>query len=268
MHFQDYDEKNVRSTGTDAEVEVRSEPEQKWKRMEEAYAFVFSVKRSVSEHLLRFEDNDLRDKYDHNFFEYIGQPTGDEFLKAVEYQKERGDTFIKLAGDEPLQESFGLTPSVTLTMELKADLQNVERNPELQFFVPSIDELEGLEVSHYGLVYGECFTRRNIRRLYEKLRFHGAYLDNELVGSCYTFSGDGFICLDGLLVDIDHRHQRIATSLIAHVWDMAGDKTIYLHADKDSEVRQMYEKLGFREVGRRYEYLCTDLIVLKGKGII
>ena len=54
MHFQDYDEKNVRSTGTDAEVEVRSEPEQKWKRMEEAYVFVFSVKRSVSEHLLRF----------------------------------------------------------------------------------------------------------------------------------------------------------------------------------------------------------------------
>ena len=236
--------------------------------MEEAYAFVFSVKKPFSEHLFRFEDNDLPDKYDHNFYEYSGQPTSEEFQQAVEYQKERGDAFIKLEGDEPLKESFGLTPSVTLTMELETDFQNVERNPELRFFVPSVSELEDLEVSHYGMVYGESFARRNIRRLYEELRFHGAYLDNELVGSCYTFSGDGFICLDGLLVDIDHRRQKIATSLLAHVWDMAGDRTFYLHVDQDDEVRKMYEKLGFQDVGRRYEYLCTDLILLKAKGII
>ena len=268
MHFQDYDNKKGRPETIDIESEIHSGPENKWKKMEEAYSFVFSVKRPVSGHLSRFEDNDLPDKYDHNYFEYSGQPTIEEFRKAVEYQKERGDTFIKLEGDEPLKESFGLTPSVKLTMELKADLQNVDRNPDLKFFVPAVSELEDLEVSHYGITYGESFARRNIRRLYEELRFYGAYLDNELVGSCYTFSKDDYICLDGLLVDIDHRHQKIATSLLAHVWDKAGDKTFYLHADKDSEVRQMYENLGFREAGRRYEYLCTDLILLKGKGVV
>lgn len=238
------------------------------RKMEEEYAFVFSRKLPFSEHLFRFVDNELPDKYDHNFFEYSRQPGSDEFHSAVEYQKERGDAFIKLEGEEPLEENFGLTPSITLTMELEADLQNVERNPELKFFVPSISELEDLEVSHYGLVYGESFARRNIRRLYEKLKFHGAYLDGELVGSCYTFSGDGYICLDGLLVDLDHRHQKIATSLLAHIWDMAEDKTFFLHADEESDVKKMYEKLGFCEVGRRYEYLCTDLILLKAKGLI
>ena len=153
MHFQDYDEKNVRSTGTDAEVEVRSEPEQKWKRMEEAYAFVFSVKRSVSEHLFRYEDNELPDKYDHNFFEYIGQPTDEEFRKAVEYQKERGDTFIKLAGDEPLEESFGLTPSVTLTMELKADLRNVERMNIIFLVCPTLLPLVAFNTVIKGFFY-------------------------------------------------------------------------------------------------------------------
>ena len=242
--------------------------EEKWKRMEEAYAFAFSVKLPVSEHLFRFVDNDLPDKYDHNYFEYIGQPTWEEFQQAVEYQKTRGDTFIKLEGDDPLEECFGLTPSVTLTMELKEKRQNVEGNPELKFFVPSVSELEDLEVSHYGLVYGESFARRNIHRLYEKLKFHGAYLGGELVGGCYTFSGDDYICLDGLLVDIDHRHQKIATSLLAHICDLAGDKTIFLHVDEDSDVRDMYEKIGFQEVCRRYEYLCTDLILLKARGII
>ena len=262
MRFRDYEDKKNQRVTNDGGIE------EKWKKLEEAYAFVFSVKLPFSEHLFRFEDNDLPDKYDHNYFEYVGQPTWEEFQKAVDYLKNRGDRFIKLEGDEPLDECFGLTSVVTLTMELKTDLQKVERNPELKYYVPSISEIEDLEVSHYGLVYGESFARRNIRRLYEKLKFHGAYLNGELVGSCYTFSGEDYICLDGLLVDIDHRNQKVATSLLAHICDLAGDKTIFLHVDEDSDVREMYEKLGFQEVGRRYEYLCTDLILLKARGVI
>ena len=223
----------------------------------------FSLKRSFSEHLMRWEDNELPDKYDHNFFEYSEQPVPDEVQKAVFFQKERGDSFLKLQGAKPLQNSFGLSPSVTLSMELRRDFRNWKIRSDLEFQKPSLSELKELELSHFGPAYGESFTRRNISRLYEELSYHGAYLNGELVGSCYTLSNAGYVCLDGLLVDIDLRRQGIATSLLAHIAESEKGKTLYLHADLEDEPRKLYEKLGFCEVSRSYEYLCTDLTGLE-----
>ena len=60
----------------------------------------------------------MPDKYDHNCFEYSGQPSLDEFIRALAYQKDRNAGFIKLKGDAPLSESFGLEAGITLTMIL------------------------------------------------------------------------------------------------------------------------------------------------------
>ena len=71
---------------------------------------------TVSEHLTKREDSELRDKYDHNAFCYYSQPSADEVRAALAYQKERGDTFLKLEGYEPLADAFGMcaaTPPAT-----------------------------------------------------------------------------------------------------------------------------------------------------------
>lgn len=224
---------------------------------------LFSVKQQFSEHLSRWIDDELPDKYDHNFFEYTAQPSQEEFQAALAFQKERGDAFIKLGGDSPLENAFGLTESATAALILEQDHQNWRRNPELSFGEPTVSELEVLELSQFGLIYGESFTRRNLRRLLDKFDFYGAYVCGELVGSCYAFSSHGWTCIDGLLVDIDHRRQGIATSLLAHVADHAAGQKIFLHADPDDEPYQMYLKLGFREHSRVYEYLCSGLMMLK-----
>ena len=168
-------------------------------------------------HLIKWEDDILPDKYDQNFFEYRGQPTKEEFAKAIEYQKKIGADFIKLEGREPLQDSFGLEESVTLTMLLRAKDRSWTMNPDLTFGTPSIEQIEELDVKHFGALYGEDFARRNVRRLYEKLTYSGAYLDGMLVGACYCFCKDGLICIDGLIVDEAYRKRYVATSLIAHV---------------------------------------------------
>ena len=142
---------------------------------EEEMAMIFSVKRAFSEHLKRWEDNELPDKYDHNCFEYSQQPTQEEYERALNEQRERGDTFIKL------------------------------------------------------------------------------------VGSYYFYSSNGFTCLDGLIVDEDYRGRYIATTLLKHAVDEAAGNVVFLHADKDDTPKEMYEKLGFREVDRFYEYLSTDI---------
>ena len=215
--------------------------------IEEKLGRLFSVKKPFSEHLSKWEDNLLPDKYDHNSFEYYGQPTNEEFQMALNYQRELGANFIKFEGDEPLADSFGLQAGITVTMVLTDSNIKWKANDALIFKTPSIDELQELEVKHYGSVYGEDFCRRNIARLYDKLEYHGAYLGNKLVGACHSYTADGITCIDGLLVDDNHRKQYVATSLISHIREKYPNTSMMLHADIDDTPKDMYLKMGFEE---------------------
>ena len=46
--------------------------------VEERMAGLFSEQKPFSEHFVKWEDKLLPDKYDHNCFEYFGQPTREE----------------------------------------------------------------------------------------------------------------------------------------------------------------------------------------------
>ncbi len=226
---------------------------------EEELAMIFSVRRSFSEHLKRWEDNELPDKYDHNCFEYSSQPSREEFEQALAYQRERGDTFIKLEGDLPLADGFGLTPGVTLTMQLAGSTDHWSVNDEVEIKKPAYKDIKAIELKHFGPVYGEDFTARNADHTYEYLDFRGAYIGEKLAGSYYFYSSNGYTCVDGLVVDEDFRHRHIATTLLKHAAEEAAGGVLFLHADADDTPKEMYEKLGFREVDRLYEYLSTDI---------
>lgn len=230
---------------------------------ERQLALLFSEERPFSAHLSKWEDPLLPDKYDFNCFSCSGQPQAEEIAAALRYQKETGAAFLKLESDAPLQNSFGLEQSVTLTMALTAPCDVWNRNPFVTFGRPTLAEAEALEVRHYGPVYGEDFTRRNIRRMFQKLNYHGAYLDGVLAGMCYTFESGGCVCLDGLLTDERSRGKGVATTLLRDLAKQNEGKLLFLHADADDTPRQLYERLGFRVTDTLYEYLCTDLSALK-----
>ena len=224
------------------------------RRIEEKMAGLFSAKKPFSEHLSKWEDPLLPDKYDQNCFEYSGQPSREEFENAQQYQRDLGASFIKLEGDEPLLDSFGLEQSITLTMALEHTDHAWKTNPDLVFHSPALAELEEIEVRHFGPLYGEDFSRRNIRRLYDKLRYHGAYLNGKLVGAGYSFSDAGFTCIDGLIVDTAYRKRYVATSLIKHIMESYPNTILFLHADEDDSPKEMYLKMGFEVYDRLYEY--------------
>lgn len=226
---------------------------------EEELDMIFSVRRSFSEHLKRWEDNELPDKRDNNYYEYSGQPTREEFERALDNQRERGDEFIKLEGDFPLENDFGLTSGITLAMQLTGSADDWKVNDKVEIKKPIYKEARDLELRHYGPVYGDDFALRNFDHLYEYLDFRGAYIGEKLVGYYYFYSSDGFTCVDGLLVDEDYRHMHIATTLLKHAVNEAAENVLFLHADINDTPREMYEKLGFREAGRRYEYLSTQI---------
>ena len=234
---------------------------------DQTFSALFSVSRPFSEHLTKREDDQLRDKYDHNSFFYEGQPSVEEVRQALAYQKARRDAFLKLEGYTPLEQSFGMEGEETLTMLLpeNADLSAWKTNPAVSIEAPDFDQLEQNELKYYGPLYGEDFTLRNNRRLREKLTYHGAYLDGKLAGSCYTWSAGGYTCLDGLLVDSDFRHQYVASTLLKALAEQAKreGKILYLHADPEDTPKDMYAKMGFQVVDRVYEYLCTDFTQLQ-----
>ena len=114
-------------------------------------------------------------------------------------------------------------------------------------------------VEQIGPIYGESFARRNVRRLYDKLQYHGAYIDDTLVAACYSFNTDDMVCIDGLIVDEGFRHQYIATALIAHIAETNVDSSLFLHADATDTPKDMYLKMGFEITDSLYEYSCTNL---------
>lgn len=196
------------------------------RNLDEKISALFSVSKPFSEHLIKREDNQLPDKYDHNSFFYSGQPSTDEMRAALAYQKKRGDNFLKLEGYEPLEHSFGMEGEETLTMVLPKDaaIDHWKTNPEVSIQVPDFDQLEQHELKYYGPLYGDDFTVRNNRRLREKLPYLGAYLNGKLVGSCYVYSADGYTCMDSLVVNADFRHRYIATTLIRSIAENARKK--------------------------------------------
>ena len=237
------------------------------RKIDASFYRLFSTSHAFSEHLTKREDNELRDKYDHNAFCYSGQPSADEVRAALAYQKARGDAFLKLEGYAPLADAFGMECEETLTMVLPngADISGWKVNPEILIKTPDFDQLEQHELKYYGPLYGDDFTVRNNRHLRKKLTYLGAYLDGKLAGDCYIFASDGYICMDGLLVEEAFRHQYIATTLMRYIAEKAQEcrEVLYLHADPEDTPKDMYAKMGFQVVDKLYEYLCTDFSKLK-----
>ena len=233
--------------------------------MEEELAMIFSVRRSFSEHLKRWEDNELPDQYDLNCFEYSAQPSQEEFERALDLQRERGDTFIKLVGDVPLADDFGLSSGVRLTMQLSGGTECRNVNDKVEIKTPRYKDLKETALKHFGPVRGEDFAARNADHLYEYLGCRGAYLGEKLVGAYYFYTSGGYTCVDGLIVDQDFRRRHIAAALLKHAAEEAAGNVVFLHADQDSVAKKAFEKLGFREVGRRYEYLSAEIGSLTAK---
>lgn len=230
------------------------------RKTERRLALLFASKTPFSARLTKWSDPLLPDKYDHNCFSFGGTPPTDAEIEAAKaFQLAHGHRFLKLEGDVPLPEHGGLAESVTLTMVLCGGCDGWKTNPAVTVHKPPLPVLEALEVRAFGDLWGEDFCRRNIRRLYDKLDYHGAYLGDTLAGACYSFRFDGCTCIDGLVVDAAFRKQYVATTLLQAVAAAHQNETVFLHADAQDTPKTMYEKLGFRVTDRLYEYLRTDL---------
>ena len=242
------------------------------RKAERSFKMLFSQKCVFSEHLEKWQDDDLYDMYDHNqFVPLLDDPTGKELEQAIAYQRQLGRGFLKIDTreklDEALTERFSLEECCTETMLLRNKQKNIEAwkcNPDVVIHDSAssdvLADLLQIDIETFASDYGEDFIRRRDARYVKKametpgFHYYVAYLDGKVAGSCYACAIDGYVVMDALVVREAFRKRYVATTLMKHIASQFKEE-LFLHADADDTPKEMYGKMGFETVDELYEYL-------------
>ena len=242
------------------------------RKAERSFKMLFSQKCVFSEHLEKWQDDDLYDMYDHNqFVPLLDDPTDKELEQAIAYQHQLGRGFLKLDTreklDEDLTERFSLEECCTETMLLRNKQKNIEAwkcNPDVVIHDSAssdvLADLLQIDIETFASDYGEDFIRRRDARYVKKametpgFHYYVAYLDRKPAGSCYACAIDGYVVMDALVVREAFRKRYVATTLMKHIASQFKEE-LFLHADADDTPKEMYRKMGFETVDELYEYL-------------
>lgn len=242
------------------------------RKAERSFKMLFSQKCAFSEHLEKWQDDDLYDMYDHNqFVPLLDDPTDKELEQAIAYQHQLGRGFLKLDTreklDEALTERFSLEKCCTETMLLRNKKENMARwKSNLDVIIHDsassdvLADLLQIDIETFASDYGEDFIRRRDARYVKKametqgFHYYVAYLDRKPAGSCYACAIDGYVVMDALVVREAFRKRYVATTLMKHIASQFKEE-MFLHADADDTPKEMYRKMGFETVDELYEYL-------------
>ena len=242
------------------------------RKAERSFKMLFSQKCAFSEHLEKWQDDDLYDMYDHNqFVPLLDDTTDKELEQAIAYQRQLGRGFLKLDTreklDEALTERFSLEECCTETMLLQNKQKNIEAwkcNPDVIIHDSAssdvLADLLQIDIETFASDYGEDFIRRRDARYVKKametqgFHYYVAYLDRKPAGSCYACAIDGYVVMDALVVREAFRKRYVATTLMKHIASQFKEE-LFLHADADDTPKEMYGKMGFETVDELYEYL-------------
>ena len=242
------------------------------RKAERSFKMLFSQKCAFSEHLKKWQDDDLYDMYDHNqFVPLLDDPTDKELEQAIAYQRQLGRGFLKLDTreklDEALTERFSLEECCTETMLLRNKKENMARwksNTDVIIHDSAssdvLADLLQIDIETFASDYGEDFIRRRDARYVKKametqgFHYYVAYLDGKVAGSCYACAIDGYVVMDALVVREAFRKRYVATTLMKHIASQFKEE-MFLHADADDTPKEMYRKMGFETVDELYEYL-------------
>ena len=242
------------------------------RKAEQSFKQLFSQKRAFSEHMEKWQDDDLYDMYDHNqFVPLLDDPTGKELEQAIAYQRQLGRGFLKIDTREKLDEvlikRFSLEECCTETMLLRNKKENMARwksNPDVIIYDSAsgdvLADLLKIDIETFASDYGEDFIRRRDARYVKKameipgFHYYVAYLDGKPAGACYAYAIDGYVVMDALVVREAFRKRYVATTLMKHIASQFKEE-MFLHADADDTPKEMYRKMGFETVDELYEYL-------------
>jgi len=225
-----------------------------------------------NEEIIRFRDNLIPDMYDHNYTRIKQANNPNEVKALIEHEiafcASEGRKFcnIHINGNVELPFIRGLNvkPEETLYSFYATDrpfeLRLKKRDDcEVEKIISKkmIDARLALELSEYGNNHGEDFCKRKSQRMAQVYLSHSgvdSYLcrtSRTVVGKCDLMVGNTIAKIEDFDVSTAYQRKGYGTTIIHKLVSDAvemGARTIYLVTENDGTAKDMYIKLGFKEV--------------------
>lgn len=225
-----------------------------------------------NEKVIRFRDHLIPDMYDHNYtrIKQVSDLGEVKLLieQEIEFSISEGSQFcnIHFNGNVelPFVHELKVKPKETsyaiFATDNPSELRLRKRNDcevEKISNTKMIEERLALELSEYGDHDGEDFCIRKAERTAQVYLSPGhidAYLCRMagiVVGKCDLFVEDGIAKIEDFDVSSAYQRKGFGTTIIHKLVSDAvktGARTIYLVTDIDDTAKDMYAKLGFKEV--------------------
>lgn len=159
-----------------------------------------------------------------------------------------------------------------LGWDVQCDLIMVaKREPDRQADLSRVEEVsaeeleavwaEGVRSEPYGdeeEVVAQLVANKRVLMAAIDTRFFAARVDGTIGSYCDLYSDGGIGQIEAVATLERYRNQGLARSTVFHALvesRKAGNDLTFLMADRDDWPRNLYEKLGFDEIGRIYEFI-------------
>ena len=227
---------------------------------------------------IRFYDDLITDMWYHNYT-WIKKSENDTALfhlieSEVSHSRDTGKEFCLLRCHTPVKHlplaQLSCKPDISTAGYYVLNTSNLPKLAHAKdSCVIKVDKAEMLEdmleldLEHDEESLGRDFcTRRIYRRKDIYLSDKGVdsyvcYYDSKAVGNCDLFIHNGIAKIEDFAISPSNQRRGFGTTLLKTLIETALDKNatiIYLEADEDDTVKEMYQKCGFHKV---YEF--TDL---------
>ena len=225
---------------------------------------LFLKEEKINDNIIRYFDDNLSDMYDHNFFEVKDSFNNEVLNNLINYQINNNSNFIKIVSNKELV--LDNTFDFDIILSLIKDDEFITKENKLLSFSNIKDSsiyaknIFNIEKRYYGKRFGYDFCTNKMNRYLEKalnkntkLNYYVALINNEVIGYCYSFFSNNIVMIDDLLVIKKYRNSYVASNLIEYIYDTY-KCPLLLHASDFDTPKNMYFKLGFKEVHKEYEY--------------
>ena len=238
---------------------------------EDRWRELFALRLPFRENIVRWYNPTLEDQYTTNTFFSDTEMSREDIQAAEAYQCEKGLKFLQLMCRGPLStemvKEFALKEELVLTMMLEKNSEDWKKNPMVQIKDVQYDDIEQDLIDFHLRQEAENlkesdYAKRQIlqdmaaAKKFPEYHWLAAYIDNRIVGICHVLCYAGCVEIDDLVVDEEARKQYVATTLLKYA-AVHFDGIKYLHADAYSSTKDIYKRLGFREIDRCWEYRKT-----------
>ena len=233
-----------------------------------------------AENCTRYVDDKLQSMYYHNFT-YIDQKMQKEKLQEtieneISLRKENGKNFCNILIGAEVENiysmKFSVIPEISNFGFYQFDISKLHRFKTVEgLFVKqfidkkTLDHLLYCDIDNQGESFGIDFcTKRCCRKAEEYLSDHSkinaylCYKNEEIVGRCDLLISDNVAKIENFSVLKKYQKKGYGRAILKELIELAINKNcdlIYLVADEEDTVKEMYLKLGFAKVG-----ISTDIL--------